>query len=448
MFYGHERNKGGDMKTLAIALAALAVGAVSAEADVVYSSFGPRDETAPLQLPVAAGGTSIFGPHTQATQVSAFMPNADFRLEQIELAICGTGGPLDVSLRSDNNGGSPASDFFSHTPGDVIETFRLFTATCPPPPTPITMLTPLIAQSVLKPLLHGRTPYWLVVAAGDSQEVGSWAESVTRGLVAEQFGSCSVSGQACESDSDCPSREICAPNSQWFSGNDFQGAYRVNGVPPAAPVCGNGSIEGSEQCDDGNTVGGDGCDADCRVECAVVLKPKLTITKLNTPPTFFGAGSGGPGSALRGGATLTFQGTTTLRSPVTSVLDPLTTDTRVLVEGSAGILLDLTMPGFSFDGVAGWTVNNAGTKWTYRQPPEYGAAKAVIQDKSKVTPGAVKFTVSVSTWYSAATPADLPLSAHIIFNPPLGQCAVASFPGPKPAPRCTFNTSGSKLTCK
>ncbi len=36
----------------------------------------------------------------------------------------------------------------------------------------------------------------------------------------------------------------------------------------AEPVCGNGLIEGTEQCDDGNVDSGDGCDLSCRVECS------------------------------------------------------------------------------------------------------------------------------------------------------------------------------------
>jgi cysteine-rich repeat protein len=35
------------------------------------------------------------------------------------------------------------------------------------------------------------------------------------------------------------------------------------------PLCGNGSVEAGEQCDDGNTVGGDGCSAVCGVEGAI-----------------------------------------------------------------------------------------------------------------------------------------------------------------------------------
>lgn len=33
------------------------------------------------------------------------------------------------------------------------------------------------------------------------------------------------------------------------------------------PCCGNGTVEGSEECDDGNTTNGDGCSATCRDEC-------------------------------------------------------------------------------------------------------------------------------------------------------------------------------------
>lgn len=36
--------------------------------------------------------------------------------------------------------------------------------------------------------------------------------------------------------------------------------------PPAAAVCGDGSLDAGEQCDDGNNVSGDGCSATCRTE--------------------------------------------------------------------------------------------------------------------------------------------------------------------------------------
>src|SRR5262249_20275032 len=39
----------------------------------------------------------------------------------------------------------------------------------------------------------------------------------------------------------------------------------------AAPVCGDGRVEDPEQCDDGNTTAGDGCDASCMVEISTTV---------------------------------------------------------------------------------------------------------------------------------------------------------------------------------
>ncbi|MBK9034658.1 MAG: DUF4215 domain-containing protein [Myxococcales bacterium] len=41
------------------------------------------------------------------------------------------------------------------------------------------------------------------------------------------------------------------------------------GTGPLVPVCGNGTMEGAETCDDGNLVDGDGCAADCVLEPTV-----------------------------------------------------------------------------------------------------------------------------------------------------------------------------------
>src|SRR5215831_14261794 len=50
-------------------------------------------------------------------------------------------------------------------------------------------------------------------------------------------------------------------------------------------VCGNGVVEGSEQCDDGNTVNGDGCEADCTLpRCGNGILDRPVIA-LATPPT-------------------------------------------------------------------------------------------------------------------------------------------------------------------
>ena len=76
---------------------------------------------------------------------------------------------------------------------------------------------------------------------------------------------------------------------------------------------------------------GDGlCDADdpC-TGAATVDQPKLAITKLATPP---------------GDDKLAFKGQMTLPFPFSPALDPGSRGARVLLEGTAGALLDVTIP--------------------------------------------------------------------------------------------------------
>jgi len=60
-----------------------------------------------------------------------------------------------------------------------------------------------------------------------------------------------------------------------ITGNSSSSLYKnffgfFFGEEAAGAVCGNGAIEGSEECDDGNTVSGDGCSSTCTTEAAVV----------------------------------------------------------------------------------------------------------------------------------------------------------------------------------
>eukprot|EP01022_Parablepharisma_sp_SALTPOND_P013163 TRINITY_DN173_c2_g1_i5.p1 TRINITY_DN173_c2_g1~~TRINITY_DN173_c2_g1_i5.p1 ORF type:complete len:100 (-),score=2.11 TRINITY_DN173_c2_g1_i5:27-326(-) len=47
-------------------------------------------------------------------------------------------------------------------------------------------------------------------------------------------------------------------------------------------VCGNGVREGSEQCDDGNTNSGDGCDSSCNVESGYICSGERPDVCRNT----------------------------------------------------------------------------------------------------------------------------------------------------------------------
>lgn len=73
--------------------------------------------------------------------------------------------------------------------------------------------------------------------------------------------------EACGFDGECVATEcgnaIIEPGEQCDDGNTVSGDGCEDCLIVA--VCGNGFLEFPEECDDGNTVGGDGCEADCRV---------------------------------------------------------------------------------------------------------------------------------------------------------------------------------------
>ena len=196
-------------------------------------------------------------------------------------------------------------------------------------------------------------------------------------------------------------------------------------IQDGSASCGDGTVQVGEQCDDGNTVSGDGCDSNCQMECATVTQGRLTIGKLDTPP---------------GDDTLSFQGALTLRSPVSPALNPLANGVRLLIDDTAGTVLDVTVPGGTY-----WTVNKSGTTWAYRDKsptPPHGIYKVIVQDKSAIAPGLVRFAVSGKAASAAVASTDLPMTARMIIAPTGGQCGEATFPS------CAFNASGSKLRCK
>lgn len=213
---------------------------------------------------------------------------------------------------------------------------------------------------MLHPLLHAGTQYWMVASASasPSDELG-WPSNSTgdTGIDAVGFGSCSLSKSGCGDDTGCPSGETCEPDPQspWFTGKSNsglpRGAFRVTGLPAPTPVCGNGVTEGSEECDDGNTVDGDGCGSDCRISCdATVAKANLKIGKLNTP---------------LGDDTLTFSGQATLPSSSAGI-NPLANGGRLLIHDPSGGVLELTIPaGALAVNRIGWKVNKSGTTWTW-----------------------------------------------------------------------------------
>ena len=92
------------------------------------------------------------------------------------------------------------------------------------------------------------------------------------GVCVPVFGGAALCMQACSDDSECrDATQIC---------DAFAFAPSGQKVCVAAPVCGNLQLEIREECDDGNTVDGDGCSADCRLEAC--LAPSFGVLQLGT----------------------------------------------------------------------------------------------------------------------------------------------------------------------
>lgn len=71
-----------------------------------------------------------------------------------------------------------------------------------------------------------------------------------------------------------------------FGAGDLGTPGAANGSCGAAPPnCGNGSLDAGEQCDDGNTAPGDGCDASCQNEPDPVAPGTVIVTEFLADPT-------------------------------------------------------------------------------------------------------------------------------------------------------------------
>jgi len=86
-----------------------------------------------------------------------------------------------------------------------------------------------------------------------------------------------ANGVACDDNSECTTGDICAnkicTGPVVVACNDGDDCTTDTCSPqtgcvytPTTPCCGNGAVEAGEECDDGNTVGGDGCSADCKTD--------------------------------------------------------------------------------------------------------------------------------------------------------------------------------------
>ncbi|MCP3167775.1 PQQ-dependent sugar dehydrogenase [Myxococcus qinghaiensis] len=91
-----------------------------------------------------------------------------------------------------------------------------------------------------------------------------------------------------------------------------------------SPVCGNGTVESGEQCDDGNTQPGDGCDATCRIETSAAGCFRIQSERSDKWLTVDGAGKVAAISTTQAGG---------------AVFELVTSGTKYKLKGASGAYL-------------------------------------------------------------------------------------------------------------
>jgi hypothetical protein len=171
------------------------------------------------------------------------------------------------------------------------------------------------------------------------------------------------------------------------------------------------------------------------VNATDALKPKLTLTKLLPPPD---------------DETLKVKGTAVIPAPIVPPLRPHEDGVRFLVTDAQGdVWIDADIPpGLLGVSGTGWMPHP--TSWTWRSTTGIEGVRLL---KAKILgsgPGHIGFKVVVKNGSLPVTAGDLPLSATIVFDPPLastGRCGDARFPG-LPGPSCTIDGAASKVRCR
>jgi len=199
-------------------------------------------------------------------------------------------------------------------------------------------------------------------------------------------------------------------------------------------ACGNGILDPGEQCDDGNLVSGDGCSAGCRLEVCKIMRSGQTLWLRSLLSAQHGA-TGSDRLSLRAEFAI---------PSAFGTLDPAATGMSLLVEDAAGgDMLALTIPpGAHWIGRRG--------RWLYRDRAGSvgGVRKLAIADATRGGVPGVDVRVSGRNGSYPLAFADLPLAVTILLGDATagqaGSCGRRSFD----AGSCRSTRGGTRLVCR
>jgi hypothetical protein len=188
------------LTALGAALLLFLGGVSQARADIIFNNFGPGD-TYNIGFGYTIAGSTVIPPGFVQGDGFAITPAATFELDQIRLAAGHITGPnqINVTLRADAGG----------LPGAVLESFSFTNLGAFGNANP-----PLVANSVLHPILQAGTRYWLIADPGNAATWDVW-----------NFNSIGDTGP----------HALSAGGGPFTDGNATRGAFEILGTPVPEP---------------------------------------------------------------------------------------------------------------------------------------------------------------------------------------------------------------------